>query len=104
LQTVLFTFAGKHHTRLRINLLTMKISVDISYYPLKVEFVPHIKDFIRRMNHYETLLVQTNGMSTQIFGEYFEVMKALTNEIHKSFALPHSVFVMKVINADLKEV
>ncbi len=41
-------------------------------------------------------------MSTQVFGEYFEVMNALTKEIHKSFELPHSVFVLKIINADLK--
>jgi uncharacterized protein YqgV (UPF0045/DUF77 family) len=81
----------------------MEVSVDISYYPLKVEFVPHIKDFIGRLNQYKNLSVQTNGMSTQVFGEYFEVMKALTDEIHKSFELPHSVFVMKIINADLKK-
>ena len=42
-------------------------------------------------------------MSTQVFGEYFEVMEILTKEIHKSFELPHSVFIMKVINADLQK-
>ena len=80
----------------------MKISVEISYYPLKEEFKPHIIDFLRRINAYKELTAQTNGMSTQIFGEYKYVMNALTNEIEKSFALPHSVFVMKIINADLK--
>ena len=43
----------------------MKISVDISYYPLKDEFIPHVLDFIDRMNKYDTLTVQTNGMSTR---------------------------------------
>ena len=81
----------------------MKISVDISYYPLKDEFIPPILDFIHRMNKYENLTVQTNGMSSQVFGEYFEVMKALTHEIHQSFELPHSVFILKVINADLEK-
>jgi len=80
----------------------MKISVEVSYYPLKVEYIPHIKSFIERMNTYENLKVQTNTMSTQIFGEYMDVMDALKNEIHKSFELPHSVFVMKIINADLR--
>jgi uncharacterized protein YqgV (UPF0045/DUF77 family) len=80
----------------------MKVSVDISYYPLKEEFKPAIIDFIKRINTYTELTAQTNGMSTQIFGEYRYVMDALTNEIEKSFSLPHSVFVMKVINADLK--
>ena len=28
----------------------MQTSVDISYYPLNEEFIPHIKDFIERVN------------------------------------------------------
>ncbi len=79
----------------------MKISVEISFYPLKEEFKPEIIDFLKRINTYNELTTQTNGMSTQVFGEYRYVMNALTSEIEKSFALPHSVFVMKVINADL---
>jgi uncharacterized protein YqgV (UPF0045/DUF77 family) len=80
----------------------MKVSIEMSYYPLKEEFKPEILDFILRINSYKELTAQTNGMSTQIFGEYRYVMNALTSEIEKSFALPHSVFVMKVINADLQ--
>jgi uncharacterized protein YqgV (UPF0045/DUF77 family) len=79
----------------------MKTSVDISYYPLNEEFIPPIREFIDRINTYEGIIAQTNGMSTQVFGEYDLVMKALTAEIKKSFDNPHSVFVMKVINADL---
>lgn len=79
----------------------MKISVEISYYPLNEEFIPPIQTFIDRLNAYENLRVKTNGMSTQIFGEYDEVMDVLKAEIKKSFDLPHSVFTMKIINADL---
>jgi uncharacterized protein YqgV (UPF0045/DUF77 family) len=79
----------------------MKTSVDISYYPLNEEFIPPIREFIDRINTHEGIIAQTNGMSTQVFGEYDLVMKALTAEIKKSFENPHSVFVMKVINADL---
>jgi len=82
----------------------MKTSVDISYYPLKVEFIPPIKNFIERLHTHERLVVKTNGMSTQVFGEYFDVMKAITDEIYKSFELPHSIFILKVINADLDHV
>ena len=81
----------------------MKTSVDISYYPLRPEFVTPILDFIKRLNMYNNIECKTNGMSTQVFGEYFEVMKAITNEIHESFEIPHSVFVLKIINADLKK-
>lgn len=80
----------------------MNTSIDISYYPLKEEFIPPIKEFIDRLNKYENIIVKTNGISTQVFGSYFEVMEILTKEIHKSFELPHSVFVLKIINADLQ--
>jgi uncharacterized protein YqgV (UPF0045/DUF77 family) len=78
------------------------ISVEISYYPLNEAYKPPIKDFILRMKSYENLSIRTNTMSTQVFGEYQEVMGALTNEIQKSFDLPHSIFVLKIINADLR--
>ncbi len=80
----------------------MNISVEISYYPLNVEYIRPIKNFIDRLNQYQEITVKTSGMSTQVFGSYFEVMKILTDEIHKSFELPHSVFILKVINADLQ--
>ncbi len=44
----------------------MKVSVDISYYPLLVEYVPFIKDFIARLNTHENIIAKTNGMSTQV--------------------------------------
>ncbi len=79
----------------------MKVSVEISYYPLREEFVPPIREFIHRLNQHEGIVAQTNGMSTQVFGEYRIVMSVLTEEMEKSFENPHSVFVMKVINANL---
>ncbi len=80
----------------------METSVEISYYPLVEEFKIPIKDFIKRLRKYEHLVVKTSGMNTQVFGDYFPVMEAITNEIHSSFQLPHSVFILKVINADLQ--
>jgi uncharacterized protein YqgV (UPF0045/DUF77 family) len=80
----------------------MKASVEISYYPLHEEFIPHILDFIKRLHEYPELKVQTNGMSTQVFGPYDLLMDALKTEIKKSFALPHSVFILKLVNADLQ--
>lgn len=81
----------------------MLISVEISYYPLHDEFIPPIRKFIDQMNRYSELKIVTNGMSTQIFGEYSIVMNALNIEIEKAISLPHSVFVMKIVNADLSE-
>jgi uncharacterized protein YqgV (UPF0045/DUF77 family) len=79
----------------------MNISIEISYYPLNMEYVPPIREFIDRLNTYQELTVQTNGMSTQVFGEYETVFDALKKEIRASFENPHSVFVMKMVNADL---
>jgi len=84
--------------------MNMKTSVEISYYPLNQEFIPPIQQFIDKLNTYPMLHVRTNGMSTQIFGEFREIMNALTLEIERSFENPHSVFVMKIINADLNTV
>lgn len=79
----------------------MNISVEISYYPLNQEYVPPIRSFIDRLHQHPGLIIQTNGMSTQVFGEYSLVMDALKQEVGFSFENPHSVFVMKIINADL---
>ena len=81
----------------------MNTSVEISYYPLDKNYIPPIQDFIKRMNMHKNLVVKTNNMSTQVFGDYFDIMKALTIEIYKSFELPSSVFVVKIINADLNK-
>ena len=80
----------------------MKTSVEISYYPLRPEFVTPILDFIKRLKQHKAIEAVTSGMSTQVFGEYNAVMKALTTEIEKSFELPHSVFILKIVNADLR--
>lgn len=79
----------------------MNISVEISYYPLDREYVPPIREFIGRLHTHPGLRIRTNGMSTQVFGEFSLVMDSLKEEIGRSFEYPHSVFVMKVVNADL---
>ncbi|MDO8896022.1 MAG: hypothetical protein Q7V19_00115 [Bacteroidales bacterium] len=79
----------------------MNASIDISYYPLHDEYIPPIKDFIQRLNQHENIVVNTNGMSTQVFGDYDQLMLILSAEIKKSFDLPHSVFILKIVNADL---
>lgn len=80
----------------------MKTSVEISYYPLNVEYIPFIQDFIDRLRAYSEISVETNGMSTQVFGEYDELMRILVFEMKKSMEIPSSVFVLKIINADLQ--
>lgn len=80
----------------------MNISVEISYYPLQDEYVQSILEFIDRLKSYSELQINSTGMSTQVFGNYGDVMRVLTIEIEKSFTIPSSVFVLKIINSDLQ--
>ena len=77
----------------------MKVAVDISLYPLDADFIPPIKDVIDRLNAHEKLQVWTNAMSTQIVGEFDDVMTALQEEIGATFEqLPKAVFAIKILN------
>jgi len=80
----------------------MKIAVDISLYPLDADFIPPIKDVIARFNAHEGLEVWTNAMSTQLVGEFDDVMRALRDEIGATFnELPKAVFAIKILNNPL---
>jgi uncharacterized protein YqgV (UPF0045/DUF77 family) len=77
----------------------VKVAVDISLYPLDADFIPPIKDVIARINKHDGLEVWTNAMSTQVVGEFDDVMQALRSEIGATFeALPKAVFVIKILN------
>ena len=78
----------------------MLAAVEISMYPLLAEYEKPILDFIKRMNQYPELRVETNSMSTQIFGEYDLLMRMLSQEMKKSFEEgATTVMVMKVLVA-----
>lgn len=82
----------------------MKASIEISMYPLNEEYVDFILDFINNLNANKNIEVQTNGMSTQIFGDYFEIMKTLTDEMYNSYQKAgKAIFVLKIVNAYLKK-
>lgn len=81
----------------------MQLSVEISKYPLTQNYIPEIQSFIERLNTYATIKVVTNTMSTQIFGEYDDVMNALKNEMKTSFEKDvKQIMVVKFINSDLR--
>lgn len=82
----------------------MKTSVEVSMYPLTKQYKTPILDFINRLNQHAGLTVKTNSMSTQIFGNYDEVMSAVTKEIKVSFEKdPTVIMVMKVLNIDVSQ-
>ena len=80
----------------------MRVAVDISLYPLAEEFLTPIKDVIGRLNDHESVEVETNAMSTQLRGEYADVMSILEQEIKRTFEqVPKAVFAIRILNNPL---
>jgi uncharacterized protein YqgV (UPF0045/DUF77 family) len=83
----------------------MRISVDISLYPLTQNYVEPILAFIDQLETNPKLIVKRNSLSTQVFGEYRDVMDMMDNQIELVFnQLPESVFVLKMIGTDRADV
>ena len=89
--------------------LTMKISIELSLYPLAEEqYKSEIWAFIKRLRNVDGLTVVTNGMSTQVFGDYDLAVSKVMSEIkqvHSSIdqntgAEGAAIFVCKFINGD----
>lgn len=81
----------------------MKISVEMSLYPLREGFVPVIEGFIERLRAHDDLTVMTSTMSTRVFGEYdrvFDVLRVEMKRVHEE--VPHAVLVAKIIGGDLR--
>lgn len=80
----------------------MKVTLEITMYPLTNGYKEAVKDFLRRLNRCENIEVITNGVSTQVFGEYDDVMKAYTDSLRPSMEGETAVAVVtKIINSHL---
>lgn len=78
----------------------MFLSVQLSYYPLNDDYKPPIKEVIDRLQQ-SGLEVYPNRMSTQVFGEYDEVMKTLSDTMKWSFETHgKAVFVANFLEGD----
>jgi uncharacterized protein YqgV (UPF0045/DUF77 family) len=76
----------------------MRAAVEISMYPLTADYRPPIQAFIDRLNTHPGLVVRTNALATQIWGELDHIMKLLTEEMTRSAGdAAQLVFVIKVL-------
>jgi uncharacterized protein YqgV (UPF0045/DUF77 family) len=84
----------------------MQLSIELSLYPLAEEqYKSEIWTFIKRLRNIDGLKVVTNGMSTQVFGEYDLAMTKVMAEIkHVHHTIGAAVFVCKFISGDRSEV
>ncbi|GIU15068.1 MULTISPECIES: YkoF family thiamine/hydroxymethylpyrimidine-binding protein [unclassified Shewanella] len=80
----------------------MKLTAEISCYPLQDNYLDPIKWFIARVDSYDNIQRVTNAMATQVCGEYSEVMSMLAIEMqaaHEKWG--KAVFVCKFIGGEL---
>ena len=80
----------------------MRITVELSLYPLADDFLEHITDFIVELRGEPGLEVVTNQMSTQVRGEFAAVVAAVNRCTRSAMERVHPVvLVAKFLNADL---
>ncbi|WP_335973449.1 thiamine-binding protein [Gaetbulibacter jejuensis] len=81
----------------------MKISVELTLTPLQDDFEPSIIHFIKKLRA-SNLKVLENPLSTQVYGEYDEVMQVLTTEIKEAFELvERGLLYMKIVKSDRQD-
>ena len=76
----------------------MKLTVEISMYPLQDNYIPPIDGIIERLNSYPELKVKTTPTCTQVVGDYDRVMGVLAAEIKHSYQTHgKAVYVTKLL-------
>lgn len=81
----------------------MKISVELTLSPLQDDFEPIVIDFIKRMRN-SGFSVKENALSTQVFGDYNDVMTMLTEEVKEIFEMmDRGLLYMKIVKSDRSE-
>ena len=78
----------------------MKISVELTLTPLQDDFEPAIIHFITKMRS-SNMIVLENPLSTQVYGDYDEVMNVLQAEIKEAFELiENGLIYLKIVKSD----
>jgi uncharacterized protein YqgV (UPF0045/DUF77 family) len=78
----------------------MKISIELTLMPLQNDFEEPIINFIKKLRASQFTVLE-NPLSTQIYGEYDELMPYLTEEIKSSFESQENVVLnLKMVKSD----
>lgn len=78
----------------------MKISVELTLTPLHDDYEPSIIHFIKKLRA-SGLTILENPLSTQVYGDYDDVMRVLTFEIKEAFELvERGLLYMKIVKSD----
>lgn len=80
----------------------MRITAELSLYPLSEDPIPTILAFIDGLDEDNRLEMSVNQLSTQIRGELDDVMRCVHAALRRSFASGSpQVLVAKFLNSDL---
>ena len=84
----------------------MKTTVEISLYKLQEEnsvdnYKVIVKEFLNKINN-KNLEIETNGLSSIIYGDYSDMIKLLNNEVKDFLEKYRTVFVLKISRGTLK--
>ncbi|MFQ3341561.1 MAG: hypothetical protein ACI9TK_001225 [Flavobacteriaceae bacterium] len=78
----------------------MNLSVELTLMPLKKDFIPSIKGFIKALRN-SGFTVLENPLSTQIYGDYDALMAFLTPKIKTTFEAEEAVILqLKFVKGD----
>jgi uncharacterized protein YqgV (UPF0045/DUF77 family) len=78
----------------------MNVSVELTFSPLQDDYEPEIIRFIKALRA-SGLTVLENPLSTQVYGEYQQVMEVLQREMRHSLeAVGQGVFFIKMVKTD----
>lgn len=80
----------------------MKLTAELSLYPLQANYIPIIRSFIEACREHDDLVIVTNAMSTQVCGEHDKVLAMIAAVLEASFArYGKQVLVCKFIPGEL---
>ena len=80
----------------------MKLTAELSLYPLQEDYIPVIRNFIEAASRHSGIRLKTNAMSTQVSGDWDEVFALVSAELQASFeCFGKQVLVCKFIPGEL---
>lgn len=74
----------------------MEATMELSIYPLHADYKKKVKSFLKKLHRHEGLTIESNGMSTQIFGAYDRIMEVLHVDIRETLEKEEAMVVLKI--------
>lgn len=81
----------------------MKISVELTFSPLQTNYAQPVVQLIKKLRD-SGLIIKETPLSTQLYGDYEQVMQVLTTEIRAAFELiDMGLMYVKIVKTDLHD-